>query len=145
MPAPTQHQLVDAERLDQAIRDARAGHRAERGAEADDDEQPLAFFLRIDVVGERPELRDDHQVEDADPQEEDDAERHAELREHVEEHQAGGEERGHDVDQPHARELRDQTAVERHDERQHARPGPPTGSSSAPPSPRPGSAPRGPA
>jgi len=42
---------------------------AETGADADDGEQPLALFRRIEIGGERPELRDHHQIEDADPQE----------------------------------------------------------------------------
>ena len=45
-----------------------------RCAESNDGEQPLALLLGVDVVGERPELRDNHHVEDANPQEE----RHAE-------------------------------------------------------------------
>ena len=64
-----QHQLEHTERFNQTIGHAGAGDRAERGAEADDDEQALAFLLGVHVVGERPELRDDHQAEDADPDE----------------------------------------------------------------------------
>ena len=114
-----QQQLIDAERLDQPVRDARAEDRAERGAEADDREQALAFRLVVDDVGERPELRDDHQDEDADPDEERDGERHAHLRQEVEHHQARREERRHGVDEAHARTARDQPGVERDDKRQH--------------------------
>ena len=83
--AADEHELIDAERLDQAVGDPRADHRAQRRAESDDGEQPLALILRIHVVGEGPELRDDHQIEDADPDEEHDRQRHLELREDVEE------------------------------------------------------------
>ena len=105
-----QHQLVDAERLDQPVRDARAEDGAERGAEADDREQPLAFRLVVDVVGERPELRDDHQVEDADPDEEDDGERHAASAPASRRPPGRREERRDDVDEAHARAARDQLA-----------------------------------
>ena len=114
-----QHQRVDAKRLDQPVGYPRARHRAERGAEADDHEQALALFLGVDVVGEGPELRDDHQAEDADPDEEHDGERHAKLREDEEDHRARGERHRDDIDQLHAAELRHQPSVERNDESEH--------------------------
>ena len=46
---------------------------AQAAADADEREQPLALLLRVEVAGERPELGDHHHVEDADPQEVDDA------------------------------------------------------------------------
>ena len=73
----------------------------------------------VDDVGERPELRDDHQAEDANPDEVRDRERHARLREEIEHDQAGGEECRHRVDQPHPRTIGDELRVHRHDERQH--------------------------
>ena len=113
-----QEQLIDADRLDQPVGDARAEHRAERGAKADDREQALALGLVVDDVGERPELRDNHQREDADPDEEGYGERDADLRQKVEHHEARREKRRHDIDEAHARSARDQLGVERHDEGQ---------------------------
>ena len=51
----------------------RAGNCADRPTEADDGEQTLALFRRVQVVRKRPELRDHHQAEDADPQIKEDA------------------------------------------------------------------------
>ena len=53
--------------------DERAERRARGHADHDDREQAVARFLAVDVVGERPELRDQRDVEDADPDEERDA------------------------------------------------------------------------
>jgi hypothetical protein len=113
-----QHQFVDANPVDQAIGNPRSDHRPERCPETDDRKEALAFILRIHVVGERPELGDDHQVEDADPDEEDDCQRDLHLGERIEEEQTRQEEHRDEVDQPHPRELRDQPAVQRHHERQ---------------------------
>ena len=64
----------------------RADPRAETAADADQRKQPLALLLGVEVVRERPELRDDHHVEDADPEEVDDADAQAraEQRSHEE-------------------------------------------------------------
>ena len=51
----------------------RADPRAERRADADHRKQPPALAFRVEVVGEGPELRDDEDIEDAEP----DVERHA--------------------------------------------------------------------
>ncbi len=115
---PQQHQLKHAKGLNQTIGHDRPDYRTERGAEADDDEQALAFLLRVHVVGEGPELRDDHQVEDADPDEIDHPERHAGLRQQIEDRRTDHEEDRDDVDQRHARKPGDETAVEGHHERQ---------------------------
>ena len=48
-------------------------NRARRRAESNDGKQPLPLLLAIDVVGKRPELRDDHYIEDTNPEEERDA------------------------------------------------------------------------
>ncbi len=70
--------------------------------------------LRVEVVGERPELRDDHQVEHADPEEVRDADRHPDAPEHVERDEARDEEVRHDVQQRAAIEPRGKPAVVRY-------------------------------
>ena len=48
-------------------------NRADRAPEAHDGEQALALVRGVEVVGEGPELGDDHHVEHAHPEEERDA------------------------------------------------------------------------
>ena len=57
--------------------------------------EALAFVAGVDVVGERPELRHDHQIEDADPQEVGDADRPSGPSGHVERDEAPDEEPRH--------------------------------------------------
>ena len=71
-------------RLEQASRHERSKRRARRHADRDDGKQAAARLFAVDVVGERPELRDERHVEDADP----DEEGHAHIR------QTGGDRRG---------------------------------------------------
>ena len=63
---------ISAIRTDAAEDDRRQRRRRPRapsdGADADEREQPLAALGAVEVVGERPELRDRHHVEDADPE-----------------------------------------------------------------------------
>ena len=94
-----QHQGEGTDARDQHA-DAGARDAAERLPDADQRKQPLAAVGRVDVVGERPELRDDHQAEDADPDEEHHRQRDAELRQHVENRRARCKEQRDEVDQP---------------------------------------------
>jgi hypothetical protein len=69
----------------------------------------------VDVVGERPELRDHHEVEDADPDEEGDADiRHAGGDAGREQLDAHDEEQRHADDEAHPIEARGHRAVQRH-------------------------------
>ena len=115
---PDQQQLEDADALDESASEAGADHRTERGAKTHDRKQPLAFILAVQIVGERPELRHDHHVENADPEEKGNPQRDAGMAEHVEDHQADDEESGHRIDQPAAIHPFHQTAVDRDDEGQ---------------------------
>ncbi len=81
-PLAMQHHRQEADASDQVARDERASDRANRAAESDDGEEAFPLVGRVEVVRERPELGDDHQVEDAHPQEKrhrDECRRQAEL------------------------------------------------------------------
>ena len=107
---------------EQLGRHRRPDRRAGGGADGDHREQPIAFRLAVDVVGEGPELGDQGQAEDAD----EDVEREADPGQSG---QAGDDEeldhRHHSQvdpgDQPLHRQRRGQLAVERHVEQQHER------------------------
>ena len=73
---------------------------AERTTRSHDGEQPLALLLGVEIVGKGPELRHDHQIEDANPEEEHHCHGNAGLGESVEGNEADDEECGHRVQQP---------------------------------------------
>ena len=100
--------------MEQPGGDERAERRAGRHADHDDRKEPGARFLRVEIVGERPELRDQGDVEDADPDEKGDADvwharRHCE-REQLE---AGDEEQRDAKQQLRAADPRGKGAVQR--------------------------------
>ena len=113
-PAATSSSACTPMIVDQPTRQPRARHGAGRRAEGDQREQPLARGRRIHVVGVSPELCGDHQAEHADPQEEHHADDDAALGQHVENRQAGDEQRRHGVDQPPSWQSSGHGAVERH-------------------------------
>ena len=101
---------------EQRLGDARADRAAQRGAERDEREQPLALLLPVEIVGQRPELRDHRQAEDADPDEEGDADiGQVELHAEVEQLQAAGEEADQADDEPTATDPAGQPAVGGHE------------------------------
>ena len=114
-----EHHRKGAETADERRGDERADDRAGRRAEPDDGEQALPLLRRVDVVGKRPELRDHHQVEDADPEKERHAQhgsRNAARPEQEEDHEIGRKEQRHVVDQLDPVDLAREGAVRGHDE-----------------------------
>ncbi len=107
------------------LEDGRCQLRARPGtdgcADADDRQEPFAAIVGVHVVGQRPELCRHHQVEDADPDVERDADAHARLAEGVEDEQVRREEEGDERREPHAIELRREAAVERDDAEEKGR------------------------
>jgi len=85
------------------LHEGQGGHEAaERRAKGDEGEGPPADLIVVEVVGEAPELGDDEVVEDADPDEEQDAhglDGHAAGVEGVEEDEVGDEESGRPGDE----------------------------------------------
>jgi hypothetical protein len=105
------HEVADRRRRDQKSRrnqetlghpyqrdelpgQGRTHDRAQGAAKRHDGEEPLALFLGVDVIGERPELGHDHEIEDTDPEEEHHTDRKLGPGERIEEHQADSEKRG---------------------------------------------------
>ena len=118
--------LQDALRMHAETEQPRRHQRPERRpgghADHDDREQPIAGLLGVDVVGERPELRDQRHVEDADPDEEGDADiRHAGRHRRREQLDARDEEQRHAHQQPGAVDARREPAVERNESHQQQR------------------------
>ena len=102
--------------------DPRADRAADRAADRDDREQAAARLLRVGVVRVRPELRDDRQAEDADPDVEVDADvigvgAHAQR----ERHDVGDEEQRHPQHQLAAVDRRREPAVGRHEAHEQQR------------------------
>ena len=83
----------------------------------------LPCSSRVDVRGERPELRDDRVAEHADPQEERQADRHVVLRQHREDDEVRDEEQEDDREQLHPPDPARELAVDMHDARPSAPPG----------------------
>ena len=90
--AGEQHREVEAERGDHLAHDRRTGDGPGRPSDLDDGKQPLAFLVRVQVVRESPELRQDHRAEDPDPDEERDPDPDASRTGQEEDEAAGGEE-----------------------------------------------------
>ncbi len=102
--------------------DERPERRTRRHPDHDDRKQPFARFLAVDVVGERPELRDQRDVEDADPDEERDAdEGDARRYRHREQLDADDEEQGDADEQPGPIDAVGEPAVQRHEPDQDQR------------------------
>ena len=96
--------------------------RPRRHADHDDREQPIAGLFGVDVVRERPELRDERHVEDTDPDEEGDADiRHAGRHRRREQLDARDEEQGDAHQQPGAVDAGREPAVERNESHQQQR------------------------
>ena len=114
----------------------RADPRAETAADADQREDALALFLRVEIGGERPVLRDHHQVEDAEPQEIRHADAPAGADGNQEQHQVRREEQRHPLHELNAVDARCEGAVRRHQHQQQDAPGRPTNNSSPPRRPR---------
>ena len=112
---------VGPQRADHIAGAHRPDPRAEAAADADQREQPLALFLRVEIAGERPELRDRHQVEDADPQEVDDADVQPGAHGNDEQQQVGDEKQRHLRDEPDPVYARGKRAVRGHQEQQQDR------------------------
>src|SRR5262245_6239314 len=74
-----QRERIRACRADEAPGVDGTESRAETAAKSDDREQPFALIGGERIIGERPELGDHHDVEDADPEEVHDAHMKAEL------------------------------------------------------------------
>ena len=106
---------------DQPLRPQGSQPCSQAAADADHREEPLALRFRVDVVGEGPDLADDEDVEDADP----DVEHHAFLRAadagQVEDHQVGDEEQQQARNQLDADHLGADVAVQRNQEHQQRR------------------------
>jgi hypothetical protein len=75
-----------------------AGDGSQRASKCHDGEETFALLLGVNVVGKRPELSHDHQVEHAYPEEERHSDRHLGVGEDVEPDQADDEERCHGVE-----------------------------------------------
>ena len=116
-------QVDGTERRRKADGDDRAEQRAGRAAGADEAEETLALLAVEQVGHERPEHRDCEEAEHADPDEEDARHHHrrdAEGQQQPEQREIGDEEMIDDGDEPGARQLRHQGAVERlHHEQSH--------------------------
>src|SRR5437870_1335306 len=65
-----QHDAIRSKRLEQPSGEKRSEDRAQRAADSGYREQTPALFLRIDVVCECPDLSHEHEIEQADPDEE---------------------------------------------------------------------------
>ena len=103
------HQLPGAHRPDPG---------AEAGAHADQRKQPLALLGRVEVGGKRPELRDDHQIEDAHPQEIGDADVQAGAERQQEQGDVRDEEHRHPLHELHAVHAGGEGTVGRHEKQQ---------------------------
>ena len=104
--------------LDEVAGADRSDPGAEAAADADQREQALALFRRVEVVGERPELRDHHHVEDADPEKVDDPDLQARLERQQEQHQVRDEEQRHPLHQLDAIHARGERPVRGHQDQQ---------------------------
>ena len=94
---------------------------AERRADADQREQPAALAFRVEVVRERPELRDHEDVENPHPDEEREAFADAVAPEHGKDQQVDGKKQPAHDDQTRALHARRDPAVERDDPHQEHR------------------------
>ena len=104
--APTSKRAWTPNGSNQPRGDLAAERRAERATERNHREEPLSLLGRVEIVRERPELRDDHHVEDADPHEEHEphvSPQHGNVARHVKQHEVRREEQGHADDQAQAR------------------------------------------
>ena len=116
-----QHQRIRAGGREGDRCELGAGDGAERGPEADERKEPLAPLGAVQIVGERPELRDHHEVENADPEEERDADVHAGDAGEIEQQEVRGKEQRHTADQPEPVHGGCERAVRRHDREQQER------------------------
>jgi hypothetical protein len=80
-------------------------------AHSDERKEPLALLRRKEIIGEGPELRDHHDVEDADPEEIGDSDVQAGLVRKGEQQHVRDEEQRHPRDQSFAIHLRGERAV----------------------------------
>ena len=95
-------------------RDAGAPDGAGAAADGDHGEHPIALALGVEVVGVRPELRDEEHVDDAEPDEEGQPERHAGPAEREEQRERADHGGQTQVEQTDARHLAGQRAVGGH-------------------------------
>ena len=116
-----QEHRVHAERGDQLSRGPGADRGSSRSAERHERQEALSLFRRVHVVRERPELRDDHHAEDADPDEEGHADRDTRPREEVEGDEARHEEQRHGRDETAPVHTPREHPVERNEEDQQQR------------------------
>src|SRR5689334_5190656 len=100
-----EQELEKTERTHQPTGDLGADDSAERAAEGDEAEQAPALLLAVEVVGEAPELRDDEDVEDSDPEIKRNRDRSLQLRQQIENDQISNEEQRHPGDQADAVHL----------------------------------------
>ena len=108
-------------RRDHAACPDRAYPCPETAADADQREEPLALFLRVEIGGECPELRDRHEVEDADPQEIHDSDMQAGADREHEQHEVRREEKRHPSHQPHPVHAGRERSIRRHEEQEEHR------------------------
>jgi hypothetical protein len=87
---------------------------AETAAEADNGEKPFPLLGRVEIVHERPELGDDHDVEDADPEEVRHGDAQAEPVGDDEQQDVRGEEQRDPANQLNAVDPRGEGAERRH-------------------------------
>ena len=109
-----QQQLRHAHQGNEPAGEHASHHGAEGTPTGDDGEEPLALLLGVQVVGEGPELRHDHQVEDAHPEEEDHPDRDVGPGKPVEGDQTEDEEGGDGVEQRAPRQPVGQGAIGGH-------------------------------
>src|SRR5262249_38739495 len=93
----------------------------QRTADADNGEEPSSLLLRVNFVGERPKLRDKHQVEEPDPQKKHDTQRHVQPAQEIEDGEIRCEEGGHTVDQSSAIKPARNLSIERNEKKKDKR------------------------
>ena len=126
---PERHRQQDRRNLDDRLRgeteaeemagDVRSDRSARRHSDHDHRKEPVARRLVVDVVGVRPELRDERVVEDADPDEEGHADKRRVRRDgEREELDVDHEKERHADEELHTIDFRREPAVRRHEPHQ---------------------------
>jgi hypothetical protein len=97
-----QHREIQAQRLDHPADGGSSDNPAYRRPHLHNGKQPFSFLVRVQVIGETPELSQDHHVEDPDPDEERDPDLESPLPSEKKHAATGGEEDGDQTYEPAA-------------------------------------------
>src|SRR5262245_12352449 len=115
------HHRIRTNRFEKPTSDAGSYNGSQRAADAYNREQPFTLFFRVDVVGKCPELRDQHEIEQADPQEESDAELKLHSAQHIKNGEIRDEKCDHSIDKPNTISSARVSTIEWNDQQKEQR------------------------